>query len=500
MNPVLNLGRKQIQTLSQVLSKYLSRTQEGKKIIRTFEKDRESGSAELLRYINKRLKDQPEFQRQIKKALGEKAGERFSTIVAGGGHVDQIINAGVVEQLSIQYYIFQDVWQVITFFLGFILIGGIVASGYWWSQQPRVMTGDFNIAVAEFSQVGDTEPKVAEIVSQQVFRFLDDQAKLITIEDVQVSHRNIVLITSAEEADTLAQRIHAHVVIYGDVSLIGTQVRFTPQFYIAKAFRADASELNGQQRLAAPINFLVSELLDPISDPMALMQERATIMTAFTKALVFLKADKLPLAQEAIEQAILHGQQQSPFEGEEILYLFGAHISRLQGERDTAQEYVDEALRLNPNYGRAYISQAHIYYDEGNLYKAIEYFEKAKQLPDQPFDDFIDEKADFGIGNSCWVQLQFVNQTSEPDPSATADLEDCTLTYYKQVIVSFKTQEKPDANLTEITAWACYGTGTILQDRGQLQDAQRMYRQALDLATDQDLIELIKPRLQEVEK
>ena len=417
-----------------MLSKYLSRTQEGKKIIRTFEKDRESGSAELLRYIDKRLKDQPEFQRQVKKALGEEASERFSTIVAGGGHVDQMINAGVVEQLSIQYYIFQDVWQVITFFGGFVLIGGIVASGYWWSQQPRVMHGDFNIAVAEFTQVGDAEPKVAEIVSQQVFRFLDDQAKLITFEVIQVSHRNIGLITNAEEADILAQQIHAHVVIYGDVTVIGAQVRFTPQFYIVKPFRTDASELNGQQRLAAPITFLVSELLDPISDPMSLIQERTIIMTAFTKALVFLEANKMSLAQEAIEQAILQGEQQSPFDGEEILYLFGAHISRLQGDRVTAQEYIDEALRLNPNYGRAYIAQAHLYYDEGNLYQAIEYFEKAKQKSDQLPGTFISEKADFGIGNSCWVQLQSVNQTSEPDPSATAELEDCVLNHYKQVI------------------------------------------------------------------
>jgi tetratricopeptide (TPR) repeat protein len=107
----------------------------------------------------------------------------------------------------------------------------------------------------------------------------------------------------------------------------------------------------------------------------------------------------------------LHGKQQAPFEGQEILYLFGAHISRLQGDRVPAQEYIDEALRLNPNYGRAYIAQAHLYYDEGNLYQAIEYFEKAKQLPDQPFGAFINEKADFGIGNSCWVQLQYVNQT-----------------------------------------------------------------------------------------
>ena len=74
------------------------------------------------------------------------------------------------------------------------------------------------------------------------------------------------------------------------------------------------------------------------------------------------------------------------------------------------------------------------------------------------------------------------------------------LNNYKQVIDSYKAQENPGANLTEITAWAYYGSGTVLQDRGQLQDAKSMYGQALDLTTDQDLIQLISPRLGEVEK
>jgi tetratricopeptide (TPR) repeat protein len=201
-----------------------------------------------------------------------------------------------------------------------------------------------------------------------------------------------------------------------------------------------------------------------------------------------------------VEQAIHQSESQDPFDGQEVLYLFASHIRRLQGDRPTAQKYAQEALRLNPNYGRAYIAQAHIYYDEGKLYQAIEYFEKAKDLPNQPFGAYISEKADFGIGNSCWVQLQYVNQAPQPDHSASAELEDCVLNNYNQVIDSYKVQENPGANLSEITAWAYYGTGTVLQDRGQLQDAQRMYRQALDLTTDQDLIQLIDPRLREVEK
>jgi len=421
--------------------------------------------------------------------------EKREALVNIEGSDNVVAIRGIATSIKI---VLQNSRPVVTLLLGLVLIGAAIASVYWLSLQPGRMTGDFNIAVAEFKQVGDSETQVASILSQQVFRFLNDQAKLITFENVQVAHKNIGVISSAEEAKALAKKINAQVVLYGDVTTIGNQVRLTPQFYVAEAFRADAGELNGQQKLAASISFQTGELLSSTSLSMTLLQERMTIMTEFAKALVFLAANKMLLAQEAIEQAIRHGEQQGPFEGEEILYLFGAHIARLQGDRATAQKNIDEALRLNPNYGRAYIAQAHIYYDEGNLYQAIEYFEKAKDLPNQPFGAFINEKADFGIGNSCWVKLQYVNQTPEPDPSA--ELEDCVLNNYKQVIDSYKAQENPGANLTEITAWAYYGSGTVLQDRGQLQDAKSMYGQALDLTTDQDLIQLISPRLGEVEK
>jgi hypothetical protein len=75
--------------------------------------------------------------------------------------------------------------------------------------QPRRVTGDFNIAVAKFTQVGYSEPKVASIISQQGFRFLDDRAKLITLENVQVAYKS-----KGKELTTdreLIQRIESNV-------------------------------------------------------------------------------------------------------------------------------------------------------------------------------------------------------------------------------------------------------------------------------------------------
>ena len=48
-------------------------------------------------------------------------------------------------------------------------------------------------------------------------------------------------------------------------------------------------------------------------------------------------------------------------------------------------------------------------------------------LPDQPIGAYFVEKAILGIGNTCWVQLQYVKQTPNPDRVAVKDLEQQTL-------------------------------------------------------------------------
>lgn len=421
--------------------------------------------------------------------------ENYETHVNIEGSDNVVAIRGIATSIKI---VLQNSRPVVTLLLGLVLIGGAIAFLYWMSLQPSRMTGDFNIAVAEFTQVGDSEPKVASILSQQVFRFLDDQAKLITFENVQVAHKNIGWITSAEDAKALAKKINAQVVIYGDVTTIGNQVRLTPQFYIAEAFRANVSELNGQQRLAAPITFPIDSIVSSTPDPLELIQERAVIMTEFTKSLVYLATENLPLSKEAIDKAILYSERQGPFEGQEVLYVFASQIARLQGDKASARNFVDKALRINPAYGRGYIAKANVFYDDGNLYQAIENYKKAKGLPDQPIGAYIIEKASLGIGNSCWVQLQYVNQTAKPDPAAVKDLEQCALDNYQQLIELYTQQKNPEANLKEMTAWAYYGVGNIYKSRGQLQEAKKMYEQGLKLTTDPELIQRIESNVKEV--
>ena len=154
-NTILNFDGHQKEKLSQILGRSLSRSSLGKKIISQFRGNKNQGAQALVAYLDKTLPADPKLTNQIADILGEEHRQQFINIVTTGGSVGEIINIGQLGELSIRYYVFSDVRQVITLLLGLVIIGGAIAFARWWSLQPRVMTGDFNIAVAEFAYIQD---------------------------------------------------------------------------------------------------------------------------------------------------------------------------------------------------------------------------------------------------------------------------------------------------------------------------------------------------------
>lgn len=390
----------------------------------------------------------------------------------------------------------------LTILIFLTIVAGIAYYSYYLSQQPEYMTGDFNIAVAEFVQTGDGNG-VAPIVSQRISGFLDGQYNQSSFEDVQVAHNRIGAIANAQEAKALAQKINAHLVIYGDVAVIDDQVLVTPQFYVVEVHQSDVGEVNGEHKLAARISFPKDDLVNTSEEALETMQQSAAILTEFTKALVYLTAGTpgdLKLAETSIKNAIAESEDYGPFEGKEILYLFASDIARRQKDLNTAQIYIEEAMHLNDNYGRAYIAQANIYYDQGNLYEAINHYEQAKKLTDQPFGAYITEKASLGIGNSCNVQYQHIRRNDEVDEMTATALANCALDNYQIVINSYSQQAKPEFSLKEMAALAHYGSGIIYQEADQSPDAQQAYENVLNLTQNSYLLSRAQSRLEKVKE
>jgi tetratricopeptide (TPR) repeat protein len=420
-----------------------------------------------------------------------------ATVTIGG----DVVGRDKITQTTNNFSIFRTVRQVIAFLLIVVAVGALIAFGVWSSRQPAWMDGDFNIAVADFVPSGDAD-KVAPIVGQRIFSFLNGQYMLSSFQKVQVIHDKIGVITGAGEAQALAKKIKAHLVIYGDVTVINGQALVTPQFYVADTHQTDVGEANGEHQLSAPIRLPVSDLAEPSSEALKVMEQNTSILTEFTKALVYLTARTpadLRLARESIDKAIAEGKRYDDFPGKEVLYLFASDIARRQGQLDAAQTYLDEALRLNQDYGRGYIAQANIYYDQGNLYQAVQADLKAKQLPGQPLGAYIVEKASLGIGHSCWNQFQSARQHGETDQASLYALATCALDNYRQVIDSYVQQAEPEMNLREMAAWAYFGAGTIYQAQGQADTARTMLEQARNITTEPELLQRIEASLKSLE-
>lgn len=500
MNTRIHLCEPQTEQLSRILSKHLSQSSQGKEIITTLKHDRQQGQEALLAYLDENLPANEALMKEIAGALGENPGKQFTTIVANGGKVGEIINVNQLDQLNIYHYVFSDAWQVFTLLAGLVLIGSTISGIAWSLQQPQRMTGNFNIAVADFVQVGEGTT-MAPAVSRRIFSILDGQYTSSSFESVQVAHDKIGVITDAQAASALAKKINAHLVIYGDVTVLGDQALVTPQFYVVDEQRGNVGEVNGEHRLAARINIATSDLLAPTHEALIKMQQSTTILIEFTKGLVYLTAgtsNDLRLARVSINNAITESTSYGDFEGKEILYLFASDIARRQQDLSKAQEYLDEALRLNNTYGRAYIAEGNIYYDQGNLYQAIEYYTMAKSLDNQPFGAYITEKASLGLGNSCSTQYQHVHRNSQAAPAEAAALANCALEQYEVVICSYNQQADPEFVLKEMAALAYYGSGIVYQEADQFVYAQQMYENALGITTHADLLMRAQNRLDEV--
>ncbi len=113
---------------------------------------------------------------------------------------------------------------------------------------------------------------------------------------MEVSSANIPIIRDDEQAEEIARKTKADIVIYGNVSVIDETAEFFPRFFVAE--KANTSEIVGTSELGYPINFDVSET--GFSDEVnVLLRRRAAILTNLTQGLVYLKADDFDAAEYA---------------------------------------------------------------------------------------------------------------------------------------------------------------------------------------------------------
>lgn len=417
--------------------------------------------------------------------------------VSGG---DVVLGDKIIKffQDNLNIYIFRDSKQLALFLAFLLLLSGALAGAYWYSRQPKLMTGNYNVAIAQFGEIqadGSIKPSgTAEQISNDLFNFLDSEYQASGLGlDVEVAHKNMPLILENSQARELAQKIHADIVIYGNVAVRNDEAQFSPRFFVAE--HPDTQELTGQDELAHPILFSVAGLnaRDSLNSQ---LRSRTEILFNFTRALIHLSQDDLDSALRAIWTSISAAEKlNQSFAGQEVLYLVAAKVYLNQNEFDRASQMFDKASALNPNYARAHLGRGNMYYVQATLSgqydpslmdNARTEYELALDAPDQPEGAYIPIKGHTALG-SVYVIMAQAN-ANDPDLFAKG------IDHYTYVIDAY--QRTGDPFLQSYTAIAYFGIGAAYERQNEKEQAIEAYLQAYDLGDSESFKERISKQIE----
>lgn len=277
-----------------------------------------------------------------------------------------------------------------------LAVAAAVAFTLWLELVPGRMpinVDSFNVAVAEFGQV-DAQGRTVESedgrrLSEWVFRQLQSEYGELPTGEPIVWHDSMGWLEKraaigrvegdtpearAQAAAELAERLNAHIVIYGNLDAQGNVATFTPEFYVAEV-RQEADEVVGPHQLGAPVEMRLP--LDP-NDPRtneylrSRLGSRADALVWFTRALILDLSGQHEAAYEVLRQAesVLTDWQEE--EGKEILYYFLGREALFLSQQDSAWLEPAEAaflrsLEINPAYARAHIGLGGVYYQRAQF-------------------------------------------------------------------------------------------------------------------------------------
>jgi hypothetical protein len=266
----------------------------------------------------------------------------------------------------------------------------------WYFLVPDQMPQDtFNVAVAEFGQVDAqgnvTHSEDGQNLSEWMFKQLQDEYKNWPTKPPVVWHDSmghfekkpkVGIITGntpeerSQAAQEVAERLGAHMVIYGNIAVDENPPQFIPEFYIAEISN-EADEIVGRHQLGAPLEVrLPIDLYDLRASTFfeGKLGVRVDALVWFTRGLALDLSGRHEDALAVFKQAATAEQLKSwqDDQGREILYYFigqeALFLSRENPEvLDEAEEAFQKALAINPDYTRAHIGLGGVYFQRAQL-------------------------------------------------------------------------------------------------------------------------------------
>ena len=408
--------------------------------------------------------------------------EKGSAVAAGRGSKALVIN------------FLGGYWQLgILIFLIVILLAGYFL---WQDFFPEKMTGDFRVAVADFAVVGTSDdPSAGTGLAEGVYLKLNESLSEINKDftitvwspDKVGKIEGTVSQERANSAEKIAKRIGADVLIYGLIDMSETVWKITPEFFVASENFYEAEEITGQHQIGETFPLVGRENIARRIELSNKFNTRAQVISRITIGLAYFSLRDYQRALKSFQSAEdLPEWDQT--QGKEVLYLLEGNAAMKAKDFDTALAVLNQARRLDPEYGRPLITLGSVYYlqalqpfentktpsdiDLTLISKAIDQYEQALQAKHQPALSDVPTKVHFGLGQ-CYLMQAYAGMETPLDKA---------IDEFQWVIADYGNGKNP--RVRELAAESHARLGLIYDFSGYPSDAAQEYEKAAELLFD----------------
>ncbi len=315
---------------------------------------------------------------------------------------------------------------------------------------PRQMNGIFNVAVAEFGEMGAdgvSHPSEAgKQMSEWAVTYLREELKkedsniLIWPDRSNIFRRTKVPLIQPSAAGEATSDINADLLIYGYIDTRATPAQLVLSFWVAPQNQYQFEDIQGNIQIGKPIRIV--NLQDPGIGVQGEL-ERQSAAVAFVA--MGLAQEQLGQSEDALAD-FLRAEETAPqsemvkfFIGREYLFLSDLQPAQQEELWQKAENVLQHAIGINDTYARAYIALGALYMKRGTslvnaalqadqppdpqaaqwVEQAIETYQEVLQLkPDpQQYGIPVEDVARLGLANAYRLQGTIFLLQGNVDPA-----------------------------------------------------------------------------------
>ncbi len=250
-----------------------------------------------------------------------------------------------------------------------IIVVVLAANGVF---APRKMNGVFNIAVAEFGEMGPdgqiTSSKTGQMVSGWAANYVRDQLKadpnlLVWPYEGNLFNRTRVALAKPDTASAIADGISAQMLLYGYVDTRTNPPQLVLKFWTAPQANYRFEDLQGDFSVGSPIR--IADLNNPGISVQSELERQAGALAWVGMGMA---QEQLGQSEDALK-SFQHAAELAPqsetvqfFLGREYLFLSDGQPNQREQDWQASEQAFKAAIQLNPSYARAYVGLGSVYF------------------------------------------------------------------------------------------------------------------------------------------